>query len=246
LTTVSIPLFSRKYPGHVALIDEADYPLVVGYRWHTRPADDRWYAYAHVPGSGKTGKNIFLHRLLMGTSPDVLIDHINRNGLDCRRENMRPATTGQNNANARKHVGSVSPYKGVSWQSRSGKWRANVACDGRRIHCGYFEHAEDAARAYDVAALALWGEYALTNSPASTYSDDDIRAFREQLNAQKGTSPYRGVRTSRNGKWEATLFAFDVRYHLGTFDEEVAAARAYDTKVRELRGPTARVNFPDD
>ena len=102
-----------------------------------------------------------MHTFLTGW-PQV--DHINGDGLDNRRCNLRPATSAQNNANARRVRTSRSPYKGVERES-SGKWRARICPHGQRINLGLYGTAEEAAHAYDSAAREIYGEFAYLNLP---------------------------------------------------------------------------------
>jgi hypothetical protein len=93
----------------------------------------------------------------------VRIDHRNRDGLDNRRENLRMATPGQNLQNSRKRYGTTSQFKGVSWAKRSNKWRAQIGMNYIRRELGLFRLEEDAARAYDSAAIRQFGEFARLN-----------------------------------------------------------------------------------
>jgi hypothetical protein len=105
-----------------------------------------------------------MHCLIMGAKG---IDHVNGNGLDNRRENLRPATNSQNMANRRPNINSSSPYKGVTWAPNcgSGKWRANIKIDGASHTLGFFEDVREAAEAYDAAARVAFGEFARLNVP---------------------------------------------------------------------------------
>ena len=91
-------------------------------------------------------------------------NHRNHDGLDNRRDNLRPATQTQNNGNQRCTRG-VSRFKGVSWYERHGKWFARIQHEGRRRSIGYFKDELVAAEAYDAAARELFGEYACVNFP---------------------------------------------------------------------------------
>lgn len=93
--------------------------------------------------------------------PPSLIDHINGIRDDDRIANLRPANHSQNNANAKRRSDQRAA-KGVSLNSRTGKWTASVACNGRSKHLGSFDSMSAAARAYEAAAIALHGEYART------------------------------------------------------------------------------------
>jgi hypothetical protein len=101
-----------------------------------------------------------MHTLLMPGAAQI--DHRDGDGLNNRRENLRPATRTQNNANQRKYRG-TSRYKGVSWDVSSRRWRARIHCDHRETSLGQFTSEADAARAYNAAALEHFGEYARLN-----------------------------------------------------------------------------------
>lgn len=115
-------------------------------------------------GCGQKGKkfNQLLHVLILGKKKGFEIDHRNRNGLDCRRRNLRWATHSQNVANGPKRRGS-SRFKGVSWMTSKGRWRATIKRDYKQTHLGLFTSEVLAARAYDAAARYLFREYAKTN-----------------------------------------------------------------------------------
>lgn len=154
--TVRVPLTK----GCFALIDDADAPLVLAYHWQANYS--RRYAVGIVDG-----RQVRMHRFLMGAPADREVDHANGDGLDNRRSNLRIATPSQNKGNRRKGARAyTSRYKGVFRRSdrTTERWHAAIH-DGRRRWLGSFLTEEDAARAYDRAALAKWGEFALLNLP---------------------------------------------------------------------------------
>lgn len=171
---MTVPLHGKKARGRVALVDDEDYDLVMQYRWHVHEVDrgpgrrpDGPYARtAFGPGGRQTF--VRMHRLLM---PGVkFIDHADGNGLNCQRHNLRPVTRQLNGANGRKQVGATSSsFKGVGWYKAGRKWRAAIYISGRSRHLGYFPGDSNgeiaAARAYDVEALRVWGEFARLNFP---------------------------------------------------------------------------------
>lgn len=169
----SIPLQSTKYPGMVALVDEADIELVRNLRWNPhRHRSGTFYACAHTRrGKGKR-ERFWLHRLILGvTDAKVQVDHVRHDGLDCRRSNLRVATNQQNQFNQRPVKGSTSRFRGVSWTTARGKWHAQIRHNNQLHHLGHFEDETDAARAYDEAALRLFGEFAFQN-----LSEGDVAA----------------------------------------------------------------------
>ena len=164
----TVPLYGKKSAGRVAVVDDEDYDLVMQYRWHVvelsrpgRPCGP--YAVTELYES-QTGRMraTRMHRLLTGWPRT---DHVDHNGLNNQRSNLRPASSGQNGANRRPNLRASSQFKGVRWYPKLSKWCARVTKDGHTFHLGYFTSEIEAARAYDAAALTLWGEYAYLNNP---------------------------------------------------------------------------------
>ena len=162
----TIPLHGKKAAGRVALVDDADYELVSQYRWRVyqrrRPGcrDSGPYAIAHVRRADGHWTNTTMHQLITGRTGT---DHVNMDGLDNQRSNLRPATQSQNMGNTRSHAGSSSPFKGVCWDRQHQKWLAQICVAGRRAYLGRFTGEEDAARAYDAAAREAFGSFARLN-----------------------------------------------------------------------------------
>lgn len=91
------------------------------------------------------------------------VDHINGNGLDCRRGNLRLCTKSENQRNRRPNQNGTSGYKGVGWYKKYNCWRVRIQVNGKKQHIGYFDNEIDAATAYDNAAKQLHGEFARLN-----------------------------------------------------------------------------------
>ena len=96
-------------------------------------------------------------------------DHINGNGLDNRRENLRICTHAENQRNSRSARGSSSQYKGISWNKRDKRWYSHIRIDDKQQHLGVFTSEVKAAKAYDAAALKHWGRFAKPNFPISKH-----------------------------------------------------------------------------
>lgn len=96
---------------------------------------------------------------------DELCDHVNRNRLDCRKENLRLASKLQNNVNREKHANNTSGFKGVCWDKGKQKWLASIGFNGRNHFLGRYADKIDAAKAYDDAAREYYGEFAVLNFP---------------------------------------------------------------------------------
>lgn len=154
--------------GLVALVDDEDYDAVIRMgSWCATPSARTFYALrnARRPDGGPT--TLRMHRFLTGWQ---MVDHINGDGLDNRRSNLREATSAQNNANAQMNYNNTAGYKGVSRVKRSPNWRACIRISGKTRHLGMFPTAEDAARAYDAAARIVHGEFARLNFLADIQS----------------------------------------------------------------------------
>jgi hypothetical protein len=142
-----------------ALVDDEDFELVSQYSWHVKKNRRGDVTYAHHslnPG------NLLMHCLIMG---DTGIDHKDGNGLNNTRDNLRKVTASQNAANRVSHANTSSKYKGVCWHKRQGKWIGTINKEGKRTHLGYFTDEVEAAKAYDKAAIELYGEFARLNFP---------------------------------------------------------------------------------
>lgn len=145
---------ARKY----ALIDDSDWELVSGYNWYLT---SRGYV-ATTTKIGKLKKICKLHTLIFKAPLGLQVDHLNRNGLDNRRENLRWCTHAQNQANRSLYKRNTSGYKGVSFHKPCQKWRAYIGRTPQQ-YLGVFHTKEDAARAYNAAAKELYGEFACLN-----------------------------------------------------------------------------------
>ena len=145
--------------GQTAIVDAADYAWVSQYKWCAMRTRNTVYA---VRGT-KQGLQL-LHRFILGLEKGDPrnVDHVDENGLNNCRSNLRIAMHSPNGANTSR-VSGQSRYKGVSPGWRAGKWRAGIKVRYRAIHLGTFNSEEDAARAYDEAAKEYFGEFANTN-----------------------------------------------------------------------------------
>jgi hypothetical protein len=152
--------------GKVALVDDWD-AHQANYRWHAIHECWRWYAKRTVTRGGVTTW-VRLHREVLRARPGIEIDHVNRDGLDCRRANLRVAMPGENQRNQRRRTDNTSGFIGVSWHKDSRAWVARIMRDGKQRVLGRFHDPVAAARAYDAAARELHGEFASVNFPVGT------------------------------------------------------------------------------
>lgn len=152
--------------NHECFVDDDDAPLICATLtpWYVHKSNGvpyvvRWL----IPGV----KLQQLHRFILGCSDEFEVDHINRNGLDNRRRNLRLCTRFENAQNRGPASHNRSGFKGVYFDSKSpryAKWRAEISANGDRFRLGYHETPEKAAAAYDRAARVLHGTFAVTNA----------------------------------------------------------------------------------
>lgn len=152
--------------GLVAVIDDEDADLVLRYKWHAAARGRTFYAQRNVLVDGRRTTQR-MHSLITGWA---MVDHIDGDGWNNRRVNMRPTTHAQNCYNQRKVLGTSSRYKGVSWHKNRNRWWAYIQVDGKRQSLGYFDSEIDAALAYDAAAPGTYGEFARLNYPRPSTS----------------------------------------------------------------------------
>ena len=140
------------------------YETLKNYKWHIRDgyAEAAWY------DENRCQHNITLHASVIYLSGKILqpreeIDHKDQDKLNCLYDNLRICNRSQNQQNRGKQLNNTSGWKGVSWHKRIGKWQASIKVNYDTIPLGYFDTAEDAARAYNVAALKYHGEFAVLN-----------------------------------------------------------------------------------
>jgi len=145
--------------GLSTIVDDKDYAELVQYNWHVIMIDRIQYAERK---EGK--KNIRIHRQIMNPTKTNVVDHINGNGLDNRRSNLRICTPNQNRCNVHaKDSTKTSIYLGVCWDKRDEIWKAQIQKNGKKINLGNYKAEREAAIAYNLAARVLFGKFANIN-----------------------------------------------------------------------------------
>jgi hypothetical protein len=145
--------------GFSVQVDDWNYDWLMQWRWKVLVDKNNYYAVRST-GPKKKRKMIMMHRVIMNTPPELVVDHRDHNGLNNLEENMRNCTRQQNNMNQRNY--GKSRYHGVRY-SRQNKFRSVISINGTSIHLGIFKTEEEAARAYDAKAKELFGEFANLN-----------------------------------------------------------------------------------
>jgi hypothetical protein len=164
----TIPLTQGKF----AIVDDEDYEELSKYKWFVI---NRRHSYAVRNSYGRHRHRIYMHREVIGmpSSDNGPVDHINHNGLDNRKCNLRICSNNQNRQNSRKQKKiASSKYKGVCWHKGSiykglrqrGFWSAHIGQNKKQIYLGVFKTEVDAADAYDRKAKELFGDFAYLNN----------------------------------------------------------------------------------
>jgi hypothetical protein len=148
--------------GKFALVDADDYYRLVKFKWTASSKTFTSYACGVV-----AGRKIKMHRFIMDAPAHLLVDHIDHDGLNNTKANLRLCTPAQNTYNIRSLPGGTSKYKGVHWHKKGKKWNAIIKLNGKQYNIGFFADEIEAAKAYDKKAAQLQGEFACLNFPSA-------------------------------------------------------------------------------
>lgn len=233
--------------GYVTQVDDDLYDWLSQYKWWASVGHNV-YARALI-----NGKQVKMHRLIMGAGDGEQVDHINHNTLCNLRENLRKCTPMENARNKRSARGSSSKYVGVSRVEVRQKnsdgvyddwyWRAFICVNNKHRVLISTKDEVQAAMVRDVAALKYYGEFAHLNFPEhrKSYMDGSL-----PLRLTGGSSNYKGVYLEKNTrKWRAHMKHNGEEVNIGSFNNEIEAAMAIDIVSLELCGDGAKLNFPE-
>jgi hypothetical protein len=231
--TCLIPLTN----GFYAKVDELDYENLMQFKWCVNKGakNSTFYAVRGIH-RGNVRYREFMHRVIMNVAPGQIVDHINHDTLDNRRENLRIGRQAQNLLNRLTDCNSSSKYKGVSLWKGNGRWLAQY----RGIRIGYFKEEKDAAQAYNAIAFKDNPDWILLNEIEGLTREQSV-IMPQSYNPRIKKTRYKGVRQRSKNSWQAYLQYDKRREVIGYYKTEIEAAIAYNVKCIEF-GLTHKLN----
>lgn len=151
-----ILLNSRDSIKRYAIVDDEDFELLSKSSWHL--VNKHYATRMTIDGSTK-----LMHRLILNVPKEMHTDHINHNGLDNRKSNLRICSNSENIRNRKINKNNTSGYKGVSWSANMKKWRSAIGFEGKVIVLGHFKDKKKAAISYNLASDKYHKEYSYKN-----------------------------------------------------------------------------------
>lgn len=150
--------------GKYTLVDEDDFDWLSQWKWRY---NGKYAEASYAEKDGVVFERILMHRLILQPPEGLQTDHKNLDKLDNRKENLRACSISQNSANKAKCTWGKNKYKGVRKRTNAFGWYARIKKDGKFIYLGRFEKEDDAASAYNNAAIKYFGEFARINEIAT-------------------------------------------------------------------------------
>lgn len=227
--------------GKVAIVDDEDFENLNKFRWYFC----KRYAVRDVRVDGKK-ETIYMHRLVTNAPDHLEVDHINSDGIDNRKENLRLCTHAENSRNRGIAKNNTSKYKGVWFSKRYNRFFAETRLNGKKVYVGSFKTAEEASEAYKTKVLEIHGDFANINNEINLVNP--VRAelkdvVPERNNDAKSNTGYFGVSESGYGnRFYVHITDKGKTTKVGSFLSLHEAVRAYNAKALELFGNEANLN----
>ncbi len=238
---IQISLSGSKGQNRLIFIDAEDEPLISQYRWY----DNGRYAISPVVIDGKR-TTLLMHRVILNPPREMEVDHIDGNGFNNCRANLRFASRTENMQNTSPISDKSSQYKGVYFSKERNTWNAYITVNGKHLHLGIFATEYAAAQAYNEAATKHFGEFARPNRLPTQSPLHDSPVTRLADYRPDRVTPYRGISFHpKSQNYQSRITINKRRISLGYYATAEEAARAYDKAARSFHGSLAIVNFPD-
>lgn len=230
--------------GYVAQVDDTDFDELNKYKWFVVVGKTNVYARRKLNDGAGVRRELLMHRsILQPPDSNTHVDHIDGNGLNNQRCNIRLCTPAENTRNSRSIAGSSSAFKGVSWNKARKKWKATISLNGGLKHLGLFENENIAAAAYNYAAKIIFGKFARLNDVCPLFLPVNLDNI---ILRDSNTSGFRGVSFHKKAqKWVAQIENRGGNNYIGLFSTPEEAAVAYDNKAKDVFGDKAVLNFKD-
>lgn len=220
--TKEIPLTQ----GKITIVDDDMYEYLSQWKWYAHRADckaEKWYAHRF-----EQRHLISMHRVILPVPDELEVDHKDGDGLHNWRKNLREATRKQNAQNQKPHLGNSAVFKGV-YPRKNGIYTAHIGIDGKASHLGSFDTPEDAAIAYNHAALKYFGPFAYFNDiPGWELITPNRRPGFDQIRVNPKSGHKYIAWNQRHQRWEVRLPVNNQRVHLGNFRSVEEAVRAIE------------------
>jgi hypothetical protein len=227
--------------GKVAIVNDDDFERLNKFRWYFC----KRYAVRDVIVNGKK-ETIYMHRLVTEAPDDLEVDHINGDGIDNRKENLRLCTHAENSRNRGRAKHNTSGHKGVWFSKQSNRFIAETRLNGKKIHVGSFKTAEEASEAYKAKALEVHGDFANIKNEIVSVNPvrDELKDLvPERNNDAKSNTGYFGVNKSNCANRFYVKITFNGEcIKIGSFLSLYKAVEAYNAKASELFGEKAVLN----
>lgn len=224
-----IPLTQGKF----AIVDDEDYEYLMQWKW----TYDSGYARRQQTIDGKRQK-IRMHNQIMNPEDGLVVDHIDGDGINNTKSNLRKCSRQENAKNRTKQKDTSSSYKGVSWCSRYEKWIVSIKNNKKTTRIGYFTNEIAGANAYNYYAKLYHGEFAKLNEVEYMEDWENYKCKKNK------TSIYTGVSFHKHSNlWKCQFLYKGKHYFIGYFKEETDAAIEYNKKILEVIGEDAKLNI---
>jgi hypothetical protein len=246
--TYSIMKKIKLTQGKYALVDEEDYERLNQFKWQAQKSTkgNLYYAtrcilkYKIIDGEKWFNRRtVRMHNEVMDGL--LNIDHIDNDGLNNTKNNLRHSTISQNMMNRRTNGTKTSKYKGVNQRGISNQWRAAICFSNKLHNLGTYSSETDAAIAYNIAAVKMHGDFASLNDVK--YKNGYIPQKIKTHKTPNRSSIYRGVCFIKSTKkWQSSIKVNNKLIHIGTFENEELAAKAYNEAAIKYHKENASIN----